>query len=176
MFNRDQFLQILPKLKIILIIHLALALGILFFAGVMALVADWSRLATEASVLALMAAIVGLMIFGMSFIIPKILNYSAATVAAMLTKKHDLTEISDQTILQVLLGNYTTSRIIAAALMEAGIFLNLIVFMIEPNTVSIAVFVIGILLFVFRTPLLGRQLNRLENDVSDVRRELQLFR
>jgi F0F1-type ATP synthase membrane subunit c/vacuolar-type H+-ATPase subunit K len=176
MLTNEQHSQVLPKLTTILIIHVALVLGVVMFALIVGFLTDWSQLTNEAGMLPLMAAITGLMTYGMSFIMPKMLRGSTANIAATLVKQKQSIDIPDQTILDVLVGNQMTSRIIAGALMEGGLFLNLVVFMIEPNTVSIAVFVIGILLFVFRTPLLGRQLDRLENELSDVRRELQLFR
>jgi uncharacterized membrane-anchored protein YhcB (DUF1043 family) len=69
-----------------------------------------------------------------------------------------------------------SSRIVAAALMEGGLFLNLVIFLIEPNTVLIAMVIIGLVLMLLRTPLINRQVDHLENELSDVKREMQLLR
>lgn len=176
MLSPEQKSEVLPKLITILIIHCALVMGVVMFAVVMSFITDWSKLSNEAGMLSLMAAITGLMTYGMSFIVPKLLRASPATIAANLVKRKQTKDVADQAILEALVNNHMSSRIVAAALLEGGLFLNLIMFLIEPNTVLIAMVIIGLALLLLRTPLIGIQLNTLEMERDEVKRELQLLR
>lgn len=175
MLTAEQQNKIQPKLKTILIIYSALGMGMLSLGGVIAAIVDWKKLSTEADMMALMGAIAGLMTFGMSFIVPKLMSANPAEIAASLTKQNGTTAVPPEQIINGLVSNYTNSRIIAGALLEGGVFLNLILLLIEPTTVSIAVVSIGFLIFVFRFPFLGRQMAQLDSDLKEVQRELTLL-
>jgi hypothetical protein len=164
-----------PKLKTILIIYGALGMGMLMFLVTIGLIADWKKLSTEADMMALMGAVVGLMTYGMSFIVPKLMSADPAEIAANLTKQSGTSAVPAEEVINSLVSNYTNNRIVAGALLEGGVFLNLIVFLIEPNTVSIAVALIGFLIFVFRFPFLGGQMAKLDSDLREVQRELTLL-
>lgn len=176
MLTTEQQKQAQPKLITILIIYSALGIGMLSMLVVIGVIVDWNKLTNEAGMLSLMAAITGLMTFGMSFIIPRLLSVRSTDIAANLTKQKGSNDVPAADIVKTLLGNSMNNTIVSGALIEAGVFLNLIVFMIEPSTVSLAVIVIGLLIFAFRFPFPGRQMSKLESDLDEVQRELRLLR
>jgi hypothetical protein len=175
MLTTEQQGKIQPKLKTILVIHAALGIGMLSMAIVIAAIVDWKKLSSEAGMLPLMAAVTGLLTFGMSFIIPRLLAAQSTDIAASLTKQTGSNEVPAEEILKALIGNSMNNKIISAALVEGGVLLNLTVFMIDPTTVSLAIVAIGLLIFAFRFPFPGRQKSKLEIDLDDVRRELRLL-
>lgn len=175
MLTTEQQTQVQPKLTTLVIIYAALGMGMLSMLVVIAAIVDWKKLSTEADMLSLMAAVTGLMTYAMSFIIPKLMSARPSDIAATLAKQQGSTDVPPDNILKTLIGNTLNNKIVSGALVEGGVFLNLIVFFLEPNTVSLAMVVIGLLIFAFRFPFPGRQLSKLEAELQDVERELQLL-
>ena len=173
MLTIEQQTQVQSKLKSMLIIYGALGLGMLAMLGAIALIVDWQKLSTEAGLMSLMAAVTGLMTFGMSFIFPKLMSSRPADIAASMAKQHDTTEVPADKIITSLVNNSLTSKIVTGALIEGGVFLNLIVFLLEPTTVSLAVIVIGLVIFLLRFPFVGRQVSQLSTGLEEVQRELR---
>ena len=176
MLTPDILLQILPKLKRTWYVFLALGAGLLMFAIAIGFVVDWERFSTEAGMISLMGAVTGLMMFGMSFMVPKLIGSTRDQVAAQLIKEAGGGEITDLRIYDSLADNLWWDRILAGMILESGIFLNFLTFFVEPNSVALAVILIGAVIYLFRFPFIFRQKMRLARSHRDMRAELALIR
>ncbi len=144
MLTPEQITAIQPKLVVIQLIAAALITGVLVFAGVICAVADWGGLNDRLKMLSLIGAVSGVFMFVLSVVAPKVFASGQAESGPAASDQPD--------VIKTHLNSLLTETLIRFALIEAAIFLNSMVFMIESHRVSLVVVGIGILVMLFCFP------------------------
>ncbi len=175
MLSQNQYDRILPRLRLTRLVYAVMGLGIVAVMAVISILVDWKQLTTEAGYTSFLGALTGLVMFCASFVFPRLLTLDAAQIAAQLSQKHRATRIDDEPITKLVSGNLMLSKWMVVAMLEGGIFLNGITFFIEHATISISVIVIGLVIYLFRFPLVSRQVASVEQGLKDVQHELELI-
>lgn len=175
MLDREQLTRINPKLRTIQIICGALVLGSLAFTLVVSVLIDWRLMTGEIKLLTLIGAVTGLMLCSMAMIVPRLITSSPTHLAAQLLSKSETGEVSDATIIDASLENLQTNRILFYALIEGAIFLNLMTFLLEQSAGALVIVGIGFALMVFAFPFTGRLTGWIEQNLTDIRREMRLL-
>jgi hypothetical protein len=155
MLTPEQITDIRPKLVVIQIIATALIIGVIVFAAVIFAIVDWGNLNARLKMLSLIGTVTGIFMFGLSIVAPKVFA-SGNDVAPPAD--------SDQSdAIKSILDSLMAENVIRFALIEAAIFLNLMVFMIEPHRAALVVVGIGILLMLICFPRQSRMITTIEN-------------
>ena len=132
----------------------AMTVGALFFAGMIATTVDWSELNGPIKLMSTIAAASAIILFGVAFIAPTMFrqlpNFKKSDDPATQDKAVD--EISSMLL---------TQKVARLALLEAGIFANIMPLMFEARWSNIAAIGIGLLLMLTSFPLLGRSLRKI---------------
>ena len=132
----------------------AMTVGALFFAGMIATTVDWSELNGPIKLISTIAAASAIILFGVAFIAPTMFrqlpNFKKSDDPATQDKAVD--EISSMLL---------TQKVARLALLEAGIFANIMPLMFEARWSNIAAIGIGLLLMLTSFPLLGRSLRKI---------------
>ena len=116
----------------IVVIHIGLALGVIFFAGLMYFQKEPGSLTQfEIMTIAGFAAAGGSVVMR-GIMAPMIANGQVARVA-----RRDTGDIDEDR--HGLLGAYQTSAIVAAALLEGAAFVNVIAYLLEGNPISLGI-------------------------------------
>ena len=132
----------------------AMTVGALFFAGMIATTVDWSELNGPIKLMSTIAAASAIILFGVAFIAPTMFrqlpNFKKSDDPATQDKAVD--EISSMLL---------TQKVARLALLEAGIFANIMPLMFEARWSNVAAIGIGLLLMLTSFPLLGRSLRKI---------------
>ena len=132
----------------------AMTVGALFFAGMIATTVDWSELNGPIKLMSTIAAASAIILFGVAFTAPTMFrqlpNFKKSDDPATQDKAVD--EISSMLL---------TQKVARLALLEAGIFANIMPLMFEARWSNIAAIGIGLLLMLTSFPLLGRSLRKI---------------
>ena len=157
MLSNEQIQQLRPKLLSIQVISGFLMLGVLAFAGLMVMIVDWDDLNDRVKMLTLIAAATGVLILVLSIFIP---NAFSSDVRPSGDSE------SDQSTAATAIANMlVTENLIRFALLESAIFLNLVVFFLEPHLVSLAVAGFGLLLMLAFFPRQSRMISVIEERI-----------
>lgn len=156
MLDQEQIKRIQPKLLFIQVIAGALILGALSFAAAMIVIVDWENLNDAVKMLTLFAGATGLFIFVMSIFVPMIFtSHPQATQATDGARENSAIDAAVTTLV--------TESLIRYALLEGGIFLNLMVLIIEPHLASLVVAGIGLLFMLALFPRQSKLISTIEN-------------
>ena len=138
----------------------ALICGVIFFGGMIATTVNWSDLNGPFKFISSIAAASGIVLFGVAFVaptlFPRIPNFKKTDDPA--TQDRGVGEISSMLVSQ------STARM---ALLEAGVFANIMPLMFDPRWVNIAVIGIGLLLMLINFPIRSRSLRKVESRLED---------
>ena len=155
MLTPEQIADIRPKLVLIQTIAAALIIGVVVFAAVIFAIVDWGNLNDRLKMLSLIGAVTGIFMFGLSIVAPKI--FASGRDAAPPAD-------SDQSnAIKPILESLMAENLIRFALIEAAIFLNLMVFMIESHRAALVVVGIGILLMLICFPRQSKMITTIED-------------
>lgn len=103
---------------------------------------------SKPNMLVLLAAFTAMISYGLSFVVAAVFNTPVAA---------DEVPTDDQ--VKKAAGQIASSHVIRSAIIEAGVFLNLMVLLLERNFISIAVIALGFLLLCVLFPTHGRFAN-----------------
>ena len=162
------------KLRRSKVISFAIILGAIFSSAILGGNAGWRLLNINLTMLSLLAAVTVLFMYGLAFIIPKIMYGSVTESIAHKLTRHE--QPADSELGLNLLADVMLSRqIIYCALIEGGIMLSMVIFLIDHRVISIVIAAIGMLLLVFGFPTTTRMHERLDDQVREVEREMGLM-
>lgn len=102
----------------------------------------------QPNMLVMLAAFTGMVFYGLSFIVAAIFNQPVAA-----------DEAPSETQVKKVASQIANSHVIRCAIVEGGIFLNLMVLLLERNFISVAVIALGFLLLCVLFPTHGRFAN-----------------
>jgi hypothetical protein len=123
----------------------ALLVGVLILTGIIFLIVDSERLGNPLKMLTLIASVTAAAMFGLSVVAPGM--FASGTPASVETDESDR-----QAAIKTAANAIFVETLIRFFLIEAAIFLNLMVFFIEPHYASLVVVGIGVLLMLIFFP------------------------
>lgn len=135
--TKEQLEQISKSGLTLKIICGALLIGVCMFALVLCLIIDFENLDTDLDMLVLLAASSGAVMFSAAYVAFQVLSKQTAA-------KDDST-MANLNVLQ-------TAWIVRFAILDAAIFMNLIVTMAENSLITLFVALVGVLLMVIGFP------------------------
>lgn len=166
MLTPEQTSKVSQKLMTLRIIGFAMVMGCVMFAGIilMALVNFEELMANEnLNLLTLIAAGTGVLLMLMSFVIPVLFGNEVK-----------IKDVNDEAEVDRAVGKITdgliTEKVIRKALLEAAVFINLTVLILDAHKVSIIVAVIGLVLLLFTIPFGGSFFSKVEQRLADAKR------
>ena len=156
--------QLTQLVRIIKIIGGALIMGVVIFAIVTFLIADWGKANAEFSPIGLAGLAFAVAACAASFYVPGVIFKQAAQQFAAANPKPEV-----QSLLQASGQAVTTSTIVRLALNEGGAFMALLVWMISGNIFGLvgAFFCLAAMILKFPTS------ERVEQQFADFRQELK---
>lgn len=152
MLSPEQVRSLRAKLISIQIISGALIAGVLVFVAITCLITDWEELSDQLKMLTLIGAMTGVVMFALSIVAPGMFAGGPAH-----------SEKDETKALQVIVNSLMTENLIRFVLIEAAIFLNLMVFFIEPHRATLIVVAIGILLMLVCFPRQSKLISKIES-------------
>jgi hypothetical protein len=123
----------------------ALLVGVLILTGIIFLIVDSERLGNPLKMLTLIASVTAAAMFGLSVVAPGM--FASGTPASVENDESDR-----QAAIKTAANAIFVETLIRFFLIEAAIFLNLMVFFIEPHYASLVVVGIGVLLMLIFFP------------------------
>ena len=155
MLTPEQIKNIRPKLVAIQFIAAALIVGVVVFAGVMSAIVDWDNINDRFKMLSLIATASGIFMFTLSIVAPKVF-----------ASGNEVVDSDPSTAILAIINTLMVENLIRFALIEAAVFLNLMVFMIEPHRGSLIVVGVGILLMLICFPRQSKMIAVIEDRLS----------
>lgn len=174
MLNEEQIQSLAPKFRVIQILAIAILMGALMFTGVIFALADWNAVDANTKFLAVIGALTGFSLLGLAWIVPSLTAGSTEQIARDVAVEPDDPNFDEQ-VADRFLAQMQTRQIVFYAILEAAIFLNLIVFHLESSILSLIVIGLAFAAMVIGFPGKSRLLARLEQQINDVKREQQLM-
>lgn len=157
MLTEKQIHTIQPKFMLIVVLCATMILSVLVFATVVCVLTDWENLNDRIKMLTLFAAGTGIVIFGLSTVVP------AMSIPS--PQLRNLAKPDDETV-NAMAGSLLTENLTRYMMVEGGIFLNLMVFLIEPHTGSLVIAGIGLLLQLVCFPRPAKLVSVIENRIG----------
>ena len=134
--------------------------GAIFFGGMIATTVDWSELGGPFKFISTIAAASAIILFGVAFVaptlFPKLPPFKKSADSAI--QDRGVAEISSMLIAR------STARL---ALLQAGIFANIMPLMFDARWVNIIAIGIGLLLMLINFPLRSRSLGKIESRLEE---------
>lgn len=152
----EMIAQIQPSVKTMQVITMALAMVPILFIAVILAAINTESLHTEPKMLILMAAATGVVSYLLSFFFGPAFRKSV--------NASEPVEYSD---VKTLLAGLQTSHVIQCAMIEGGIYLNLVVLLLDHGWVSLYVAGVGMVLLVFLFPTKGRTVRKIEKGLNE---------
>ena len=162
MLSPEQKQHVQPRLMTLQIVAAAMTMGVVFLFIVSLVMNGDKAISSEMTMLPMMGALTALFLFVLAMILPSIFASAvpAADVDSATGQSADLRNAGAAA------GLLFNSRLIRAALLEAGCFLNLVLFMIEGSAISLGAAGFGFLLMLITFPLQWRMLSWLDERVG----------
>lgn len=142
MLSDEQLSQIRPRIRKVQLAAAGMMMFVLVLLPVVCFATDWKSVFGPAKMLTLIAAIGALGMFAMAGVISKIFGIRPP-------------KQGDENVIPKLVNSLSIESLIRIALVEGAVFLNLLVFMIEPHIVSLVAAGIGFLLMLWFFPRQG---------------------
>ena len=158
MLTPDQIDNIRPKLISIQIISAVLIVGALVFTAMICAIVDWDNLNERLKMLSMIGAVSGILMLGMSFVVPKVFSSGEG---GLRSDNSDQSEVVKTTLHSLMVEN-----LIRYALIEAALFLNLMVFLIEPHRAALLIVGIGVLTMLICFPRQSKMIAEIENRLA----------
>jgi hypothetical protein len=177
MLTPTQIARAKPKLVLIQIISAGILFGAIMFTGVILSMTDWSQFPGDGRMMSLLGAITGFAMLGLAWIVPSLIATSPTQIAAEVIRFRNPEQADqlDDKIIEGLLASLVTGRIVFSAIIEGAIFLNLMVFFIERNTINLALVGFGLLTLIVTFPLQSRLLGKTTDQIRHVKDEMKLI-
>lgn len=144
MLSEEQNSRIAPRLRYARIATMAMIFVVAILVPVMCQIANWQFLTDSPKMLTLIAAFASLMMFSMSFAIPRVF-----------TGPPDR-GLDEDAAFDAALGNFTAETFIQLALLEGAALMNLVVFSVEYHVASLVLVGIAVLLMLLCFPRSSR--------------------
>ncbi len=154
--NPEMITRIRPSIKTMQGISLALIMGPFLFVAVILAAIGTEDLHTEPKMLILLAAATGLLNYVLSFFFGPVFR---KTVNAT-----DPVQLSD---VKTVVGGMQTSHIIQCAMIEGGIYLNLVVLLLDHGMINLVIGALGTLLLLLLFPTEGRTVRGIEKRLNE---------
>lgn len=162
--TENQARRIASKIRVAQLVWVALVFGVLVFAGMLAMIANWEEASSSVKMMTLMGAATGVALCLFSFLVPFFFS-SSVMERGQIAGRHespvtDAEPIENDKVVDSAFQLYLTSQVAAWAMVEAAIFLNLMVFMIESGYVSVSVAGLGLVVLLASFPFGFRVLKK----------------
>ena len=157
MLSDEQNSSIATRLRYVKIAAVVMVLIVCFLTPVMFQISNWQFLSASPKMLTIIAGFASLMLFSMSFAIPKIFSGSPAP------------SLNDKAALDSALGMFITETFIQFALLLGAALMNLVVYSVEHHIVSLAVAAIAVLLMLVFFPRTARTSSAIGNKLRSRR-------
>ena len=159
MLSDDQKAILRPRMLSTQIVAGALLLGVLVLSGIIFLMVDSERLGNPLRMLTLIASVTAAAMFGLSVVAPGM--FASGTPAA-----NDNDGSGNEAAIKTAANAIFVETLIRFFLIEAAIFLNLMVFFIEPHYASLVVSGIGVLLMLVFFPRQSKMAAAVEDQIQ----------
>ncbi len=140
----EQLGLVATKIRYVQIAATAMVLVVCFLTPVMLQISNWKFSSASPKMLTIIAGFASLMLFSMSFSIPKIFSGSPAP------------GLTGKAAIDSAFGMFTTETFIQFALLEGAALMNLIVYSVDHHIASLVVVVITVILMLIFFPRSGR--------------------
>ncbi len=145
----------------------ALTFGVVIFA-----IVDWDDVSSDLKMLTLFGAATAVSMYVLSFIIPMVMTSSANEAS---TDQGLVSSVQDKDV-DSAFQTYLSGQIVHCAMLEGGIFLNLMVFMLDRSLISMVVAGLGFGILLVAFPSDSRILSRVTDLLPMSRPDGQLKR
>ena len=135
---------IAPRLRYVKVAAAVMILAVCCLALVMFQISNWKFLSTPPKMLTIIGGFASLMLFSMSFAIPKIFGGSS------------ISGLTDQAVRDSTLEVFIIETFIQLALLLGAAFMNLIVYSVDHHIASLVVAAIAVILMLIRFPRTAR--------------------
>jgi len=160
MLTSEQLAVTRPRLVSTQIIAGALLVGVLLFATITFLMIDTDRLGNPLRMLTLFATVTSAAMFGLAVIAPGMF------ASGVQRPNPDSTDEEKQKAIATASNAIFVETLIRFCLIEAAIFLSLMVFFIEPHYATLVVVGIGVLLMLFFFPRQSKMVSKIEDQIG----------
>lgn len=161
MFSNQPNQPLKAKLRLIQWFAIAMLLGVGIFTGLISVMADWNHLNENLKLLNLLAAGTGIFLFMLSAFAAK--AFSSPSQPKQPGSK--ATPLDSPAALQAASALFM-EIVLCYCLINGGIFLNLMVFVVEPHLVSFVIAAAGILVMLLFFPRQSRMISKIERQID----------
>lgn len=155
MLSNDQLQPLLLRIRMSQLIAALLIVGAIVFIGLISFIADWENMNERAKMLNLFAGATGIFVLMLSLFVPKMF-FAVPHLRPQKKSNGDSPNAPQPPVDPALVNEFSQSlmseNILRYALIDGAIFLNLVVFTIEPHISSFIVAGIGIALMILLFP------------------------
>lgn len=148
--------RIRPSVRLMQVITMVLVMSPILFIAVILAAIDTESLHTEPKMLVLLAAATGVVNYLLSFFFGPAFRKSV--------NASDPVQYAD---VKTLLAGLKTSHIIQCAMIEGGIYLNLVVLLLDHGWFNLYIAGLGMVLMIFLFPTNGRTVRKIEKGLND---------
>ena len=172
MLRQDQIDSIAPVIQTTQIINAALIMGLLVFGAVAATIVTWDDVHMNFTIMPVVGLLFALMGVGISVVVPRLIDVSAARTTAGQMKTGEHKSIGEKGI-QRIAGQFQVRHIVQMALIEGAAFMNLLLFVIDHSLVALIVAGLCLMFLFVGFPSSNRIVNWTENQLERIQDHLR---
>ena len=152
----EMITQLQPSVRTMQVITMALVMAPVLFIAVILAAIDTESLHTEPKMLILLAATTGVVSYLLSFFF-----------GPAFRKSVNASEPVEYTDIKTLLSGLQTSHVIRCVMFEAGIYLNLVVLLLDHGWFNLYIAGLGMVLLMLLFPTKGRTVRGIEKGLNE---------
>lgn len=160
MLTEQQRSEVRPRLFALQIIAISMIFGAIVFAGMVASMADWSLIYEPIKMLNTIGIGTAVVMFIIAFLAPSMIPPVPVNVGKAPV---DPDPAQDAKAIKGIIASLSTETVIRFAILEGAIFLNVMVFMLEPRVATIVVIGIAVFLMLASMPFPFRSMTKLNH-------------
>ncbi|MFK7767864.1 MAG: hypothetical protein AB8B55_11635 [Mariniblastus sp.] len=165
MLSQELQQHVAPRIRVMQAIVAAIIMGAIMFCVCIGFIANWENYGEPMRLLTLIGGFAGVCIYILSFVLP--FMFSKVPTSNEVEAKGGDPGKQSETIINLILNMVTAEIVVRAALIDGAIFLNLVVFLLDPHIVSLVIAGIGILLLLFLLPRSSKIVSVVEDRLQD---------
>ena len=154
------------KARVIQVVCGALIMGVIFFAAVLSMIADWDPTHFDLTLLSIVGLVIAAGCYAVSVFLPNMMAGNALQVIAdqIRNSKRELNSDEGRNLVA---NQYVTTTIVRYAVIEGAVFANLLFFFVDHAAVCLVVAAIGLALMILFFPFPGRMMTWVQNQISN---------
>ena len=172
MLKQDQIDSLSTNIRVAQIIAIALTVGVLVAGCVFASLVPWGETHTRLTVMAAVGVFFAISSAVLAMVLPRIIEASAARVAATEFKHSDGKTLSVQG-LKTVAQQFQTTQIMKMAIIEGAAFLNILIFFIDKSQLALIAAGVCVLLLVFSFPTANKFISSVENQLDRIQENMR---